>query len=68
MIAGGNINCFAFCSRMKYDTSGDADGRNRVRWLAMCNPRAQYVNRVVCRIMVFDSQNFHNNPIFDFLT
>ncbi|MDR1891362.1 MAG: hypothetical protein LBQ23_04310 [Puniceicoccales bacterium] len=49
MIAGGNINCFAFCSRMKYGIPGDAGGRNGVRWLAMCNPRAQYVNRAVCQ-------------------
>ncbi|MDR2628704.1 MAG: hypothetical protein LBC30_01795 [Puniceicoccales bacterium] len=48
-VLGENINCFAFCSRMKYGTLGDANGRNGVRWLAMCNPRAQYVNRAVCQ-------------------
>ncbi|MDR1528703.1 MAG: hypothetical protein LBS22_03930 [Puniceicoccales bacterium] len=48
-VLGRNINCFAFCSRMKYGILGDADGRDGVRWLAMCNPRAQYVNRAVCQ-------------------
>ncbi|MDR2603294.1 MAG: hypothetical protein LBC11_01900 [Puniceicoccales bacterium] len=48
-ILDGNINCFAFCSRMKYGILGDADGGSGVRWLAMCNPRAQYINRAVCQ-------------------
>ncbi|MDR2432517.1 MAG: hypothetical protein LBD34_02075 [Puniceicoccales bacterium] len=48
-VLGGNTNCFAFCSRMKYGILGDADGKSGVRWLAMCNPRAQYVNRAVCQ-------------------
>ncbi|MDR2776562.1 MAG: hypothetical protein LBB17_00740 [Puniceicoccales bacterium] len=48
-VFGGNINCFAFCSRMKYGIRNDADGENGIRWLATCNPRAQYVNRAVCQ-------------------
>ncbi|MDR0742062.1 MAG: hypothetical protein LBE98_01190 [Puniceicoccales bacterium] len=48
-VLGGNINCFAFCSRMKYGIREDADGRNGIRWLSMCNPRAQYINRAVCQ-------------------
>jgi hypothetical protein len=49
MVFGGNTNCFAFRSRMKYGILGDADGESGVRWLAICNPRAQYVNRAVCQ-------------------
>ncbi|MDR2779328.1 MAG: hypothetical protein LBB16_03550 [Puniceicoccales bacterium] len=49
MVSERNVNCFAFCSRMKYGILGDAEGRNGVRWLATCNPRAQYVNRAVCQ-------------------
>ncbi|MDR1233204.1 MAG: hypothetical protein LBJ75_03015 [Puniceicoccales bacterium] len=48
-VFGGNVNCFAFCFRMKYGIPDDAGGRNGVRWLAMCNPRAQYVNRAACQ-------------------
>ncbi|MDR0693041.1 MAG: hypothetical protein LBF49_00500 [Puniceicoccales bacterium] len=48
-VLDGNTNCFAFRSRMKYGILGDADGGSGVRWLAMCNPRAQYVSRAVCQ-------------------
>jgi hypothetical protein len=49
MIAGGNMNYFALFFREKYGIPGDPDGRNSVRWLDMCNPRAQYVNRAGCQ-------------------
>ncbi|MDR1413749.1 MAG: hypothetical protein LBI56_02315 [Puniceicoccales bacterium] len=47
-ISAKNSNCFSFHSRMKYGISVDASGILGVRWLANCNPRAQYISRNTC--------------------
>jgi hypothetical protein len=44
-----NINCFSLTVRMKCEMNEDISGKQGVRWLANCNPRAQCINRAVCQ-------------------